>query len=122
MSLKPLLALGFHETPVPVARGGEEVAEGGLEETPSKSSGCAGVGMREAFTLLHIPLLIPEPAEGSSFSLSQEILQHLRQEEREVTMGSTETSVMPSSSVLSQEPELLISGLEKPLPLRSDVF
>ena len=107
---------------IPVARGGEEVAEGGLEETPSKSSGCAGVGMREAFTLLHIPLLIPEPAEGSSFSLSQEILQHLRQEEREVTMGSTETSVMPSSSVLSQEPELLISGLEKPLPLRSDVF
>ncbi|XP_059744254.1 stimulator of interferon genes protein isoform X3 [Bos taurus] len=67
-------------------------------------------------------IVYQEPAEGSSFSLSQEILQHLRQEEREVTMGSTETSVMPGSSVLSQEPELLISGLEKPLPLRSDVF
>lgn len=37
-------------------------------------------------------------------------------------MGSVETSVMPGSSVLSQEPELLISGMEKPLPLRSDVF
>ncbi|KAF4015146.1 hypothetical protein G4228_005884 [Cervus hanglu yarkandensis] len=67
-------------------------------------------------------IVYEEPAEGSSFSLSQEILQHLRQEEREVTMGSMETSVMPGSSVLSQEPELLISGMEKPLPLRSDVF
>nr|XP_020764082.1 stimulator of interferon genes protein isoform X2 [Odocoileus virginianus texanus] len=67
-------------------------------------------------------IVYQEPAEGSSFSLSQEILQHLRQEEREVTMGSVETSVMPGSSVLSQEPELLISGMEKPLPLRSDVF
>ena len=28
-----------------MARGGEEVAEGKLEETPSKSSGCAGVGV-----------------------------------------------------------------------------
>ena len=84
-----------------MARGGEEVAEGKLEETPSKSSGCAGVGVCEAFTPLHIPLLIPEPAEGSSFSLSQEILQHLRQEEREVTMGSMETSVIPASSALS---------------------
>lgn len=55
MSLKPLLALGFHETPVPMARGGEEVAEGGLEETPSKSSGCAGVGVCEAFTPYTFP-------------------------------------------------------------------
>ncbi|XP_033262553.1 stimulator of interferon genes protein isoform X3 [Orcinus orca] len=67
-------------------------------------------------------IVYQEPAEGSSFSLSQEILQHLRQEEREVTMGSMGTSVMPVSSTLSQEPELLISGMEQPLPLRSDIF
>ncbi|XP_007461503.1 PREDICTED: stimulator of interferon genes protein [Lipotes vexillifer] len=67
-------------------------------------------------------IVYQEPAEGSSFSLSQEILQHLRQEESEVTMGSLGTSVMPVSSTLSQEPELLISGMEQPLPLRSDVF
>ncbi|XP_036702278.1 stimulator of interferon genes protein isoform X5 [Balaenoptera musculus] len=67
-------------------------------------------------------IVYQEPAEGSSFSLSQEILQHLRQEEREVTMGTVGTSVMPVSSTLSQEPELLISGMEQPLPLRSDVF
>lgn len=96
--------------------------EGGLEDSPSKSSGCARVGMCEALTPLPTPTLVPEPAEGSSFSLSQEILQHLRQEEREVTMGSMGTSVMPVSSTLSQEPELLISGMEQPLPLRSDIF
>ncbi|XP_058917294.1 stimulator of interferon genes protein isoform X3 [Kogia breviceps] len=67
-------------------------------------------------------IVYQEPAEGSSFSLSQEILQHLRQEAREVTMGSVGTSVMPIPSTLSQEPELLISGMEEPLPLRSDVF
>jgi len=37
-------------------------------------------------------------------------------------MGSAETSVVPTSSTLSQEPELLISGMEQPLPLRSDIF
>ena len=37
-----------------MARGGEEVGEGGLEEPPSKSSGCAGVGMCEAFTTPYI--------------------------------------------------------------------
>ncbi|XP_021557627.1 stimulator of interferon genes protein [Neomonachus schauinslandi] len=67
-------------------------------------------------------IVYSEPAEGSSFSLSQEILRHLRQEEREVTMGSLDTSIVPSSSTLSQEPKLLISGLEQPLPLRTDVF
>lgn len=66
-------------------------------------------------------IVYSEPAEGSSFSLSQEILQHLRQEEREVTMGSLDTSIVPSSSTLSQEPKLLISGLEQPLPLRTDI-
>ncbi|XP_011218604.1 stimulator of interferon genes protein isoform X2 [Ailuropoda melanoleuca] len=67
-------------------------------------------------------IVYQEPAEGSSFSLSQEILRHLRQEEREVTVGSPDTSIVPSSSTLSQEPKLLISGLEQPLPLRTDVF
>uniref|UniRef100_A0A8D0MQQ1 Stimulator of interferon genes protein n=1 Tax=Sus scrofa TaxID=9823 RepID=A0A8D0MQQ1_PIG len=67
-------------------------------------------------------IVYQEPTEGGSFSLSQEILRHLRQEEREVTMGSAETSVVPTSSTLSQEPELLISGMEQPLPLRSDIF
>ncbi|XP_023473369.1 stimulator of interferon genes protein isoform X1 [Equus przewalskii] len=67
-------------------------------------------------------IVYQEPADGSSFSLSQEILQHLRQEEREVTVGSAETSVVATSSTLSQDPQLLISGMEQPLPLRSDVF
>ncbi|CAK7320664.1 stimulator of interferon genes protein isoform X1 [Vulpes vulpes] len=67
-------------------------------------------------------IVYQEPAEGSSFSLSQEILRHLRQEEREVTMGSMDTSIVHSSSTLSQEPNLFISGLEQPLPLRTDVF
>ncbi|XP_032013942.1 stimulator of interferon genes protein isoform X2 [Hylobates moloch] len=62
-----------------------------------------------------------EPADDSSFSLSQEVLRHLRQEEKEeVTVGSLKTSAVPSTSTMSQEPELLISGLEKPLPLRTD--
>ncbi|XP_014650944.1 PREDICTED: stimulator of interferon genes protein [Ceratotherium simum simum] len=67
-------------------------------------------------------IVYQESAEGSSFSLSQEILRHLRQEEREVTVGSTGTLVVPSSSMLSRDPELLISGTEQPLPLRSDIF
>ena len=65
---------------------------------------------------------VPEPEEGSNFSLSQEILRHLRQEEREVTVGSVGTSMVRNPSVLSQEPNLLISGMEQPLPLRTDVF
>ncbi|XP_023405327.1 stimulator of interferon genes protein isoform X3 [Loxodonta africana] len=73
-------------------------------------------------------IVYQESAEGSSFLLSQEILWHLRQEEKEeFTVGSVGTSVVPgpsspSTSSLSQEPKLLISGLEQPLPLRSDVF
>ncbi|KAM9254212.1 stimulator of interferon genes protein [Dugong dugon] len=73
-------------------------------------------------------IVYQESAEGSSFSLSQEILRHLRQEEREeVTVGSVGTSVVPSpsspsTSSLSQEPKLLISGMEQPLPLCTDVF
>ncbi|XP_042547999.1 stimulator of interferon genes protein [Dipodomys spectabilis] len=64
-----------------------------------------------------------EPAEGNSFSLSQEVLQHLRQEEREeITVRSFQTSVMPPYSVLSQEPKLLISDMEQPLPLRTDLI
>ncbi|XP_012501803.1 PREDICTED: stimulator of interferon genes protein isoform X2 [Propithecus coquereli] len=60
--------------------------------------------------------------EGSGFSLSQEILQHLRQEEKEeIAVGSSGTSVVPTST-LSQDPELLISGMEQPLPLRTDIF
>nr|XP_012604522.1 stimulator of interferon genes protein isoform X2 [Microcebus murinus] len=61
--------------------------------------------------------------ERSGFLLSQEILQHLRQEEKEeVAVGSAGTSVVPSSTMLSQDPELLISGMEQPLPLRTDIF
>ncbi|XP_047410845.1 stimulator of interferon genes protein isoform X1 [Sciurus carolinensis] len=68
-------------------------------------------------------IVYQEPAEGSSFSLSQEVLRHMRQEEKEeVTMSNLGTSVMPSPSTLSQEPRLLISDMEQPLPLRTDVF
>ncbi|XP_053763429.1 stimulator of interferon genes protein isoform X3 [Panthera pardus] len=67
-------------------------------------------------------IVYQEPAEGSNFSLSQEILRHLRQEEREVTVGSVGTSMVRNPSVLSQEPNLLISDMEQPLPLRTDVF
>ncbi|XP_016059234.1 PREDICTED: stimulator of interferon genes protein [Miniopterus natalensis] len=64
-----------------------------------------------------------EPTEGRSFSLSQEILRHLQQEEREeVTVGSVGTSVAPDSSTEFQEPELLISEMDQPLPLRTDAF
>ncbi|XP_050651021.1 stimulator of interferon genes protein [Macaca thibetana thibetana] len=66
-------------------------------------------------------IVYSEPADDSSFSLSQEVLQHLRQEEKEeVTVGSLKNSAVPSTSTMSQEPELLISGMEKPLPLRTD--
>ncbi|XP_032106444.1 stimulator of interferon genes protein isoform X2 [Sapajus apella] len=68
-------------------------------------------------------IVYQEPADGSSFLLSQEVLRHLRQEEEEeVTVGSLKTSEVPITSTMSQEPELLISGMEKPLPLRSDLF
>nr|A0A291NUG3.1 RecName: Full=Stimulator of interferon genes protein; Short=STING [Pteronotus parnellii]ATJ03489.1 transmembrane protein 173 [Pteronotus parnellii] len=64
-----------------------------------------------------------EPAEGGNFSLSQEILRHLKQEEKEeVTVDSARTSVMPDPSMLPQGPELLISSMDQPLPLRTDVF
>lgn len=67
---------------------------------------------------------IPEPEEESSFSLSQEILRHLQQEEREeVTVGNVGTlAAVPDSSTLTQEPELLISDMDQPLPLRTDIF
>ncbi|XP_077793217.1 stimulator of interferon genes protein isoform X4 [Macaca mulatta] len=66
-------------------------------------------------------IVYSEPADDSSFSLSQEVLRHLRQEEKEeVTVGSLKNSAVPSTSTMSQEPELLISGMEKPLPLRTD--
>ncbi|XP_020023516.1 stimulator of interferon genes protein isoform X2 [Castor canadensis] len=68
-------------------------------------------------------IVYQEPAEGNSFSLSQEVLRHLRQEEREeVTVSNFQTSVVPGSSVLSQEPRLLISDMEQPLPLRTDII
>lgn len=64
-----------------------------------------------------------EAAEGSSFSLSQEILKHLKQEEKEeVTMGTLGPPGMPEPSTLDEEPQLLISGMDQPLPLRTDVF
>ncbi|KAF7461623.1 stimulator of interferon genes protein [Marmota monax] len=68
-------------------------------------------------------IVYQESAEGSSFLLSQEVLRHMRQEEKEeVTLSTMGTSVVPSSSTLSQEPKLLISDMEQPLPLRTDVF
>ncbi|KAL6037996.1 hypothetical protein STEG23_022689 [Scotinomys teguina] len=68
-------------------------------------------------------IVYQEPKEGNSFSLSQEILRHIRQEEKEeVTMSGPQTSEMSHSSVLSQEPRLLISDMEQPLPLRTDLF
>ncbi|XP_034373624.1 stimulator of interferon genes protein [Arvicanthis niloticus] len=68
-------------------------------------------------------IVYQEPTEGNSFSLSQEVLRHIRQEEKEeVTMSAPPTSVAPRSSVLSQEPRLLISGMDQPLPLRTDLI
>ncbi|KAM8764320.1 stimulator of interferon genes protein [Rhynchonycteris naso] len=68
-------------------------------------------------------IVYEEPAEGSSFSLSQEILRHLQQEEKEeLTVGRAETSVVPDTSILPQEPKLLISGMDQPLPLRTDIY
>ncbi|KAM6224549.1 LOW QUALITY PROTEIN: stimulator of interferon genes protein [Rhynchocyon petersi] len=73
-------------------------------------------------------IVYQESAEGSTFSLSQEILRHLRQEgTEEITMGHMEPSMVhrPSScstSSLSREPMFLISDMEQPLPLRTDVF
>lgn len=79
--------------------------------------------MCEDLTHSTFPTPIPEPTEGRSFSLSQEILRHLQQEEREeVTVGSVGTSVAPDSSTEFQEPELLISEMDQPLPLRTDAF
>ncbi|XP_051019748.1 stimulator of interferon genes protein [Acomys russatus] len=68
-------------------------------------------------------IVYQEAAEGNSFSLSQEVLRHIRQEEKEeVTMSGPQTSVAPPSSALSQEPKLLISDMEQPLPLRTDLI
>ncbi|XP_013368363.1 PREDICTED: stimulator of interferon genes protein isoform X7 [Chinchilla lanigera] len=68
-------------------------------------------------------IVYQEPAEGGSFLLSQEVLRHLRQEEREeVSLDSSEALAVPDSTTLSQEPQLLISGTEQPLPLRTDIF
>lgn len=68
-------------------------------------------------------IVYQEPAEGGSFSLGQEILRHLRQEKREeVIMGPEGTSVVPGSSTLHQQPQLLISGMDQPLPLCTDCF
>lgn len=72
----------------------------------------------------HCRLIVyQESEEGNSFSLSQEVLRHIRQEEKEeVTMSDPPTSVAPRPSLLSQEPRLLISGMEQPLPLRTDLI
>ncbi|XP_011380568.1 stimulator of interferon genes protein [Pteropus vampyrus] len=70
-------------------------------------------------------IVYQEPTEESDFSLSQEILKHLRQEEKEeVTVGTVSSTLHqePVSSTLYQEPELLISGMDQPLPLRTDIF
>nr|BAE32222.1 unnamed protein product [Mus musculus]BAE42224.1 unnamed protein product [Mus musculus]BAE42310.1 unnamed protein product [Mus musculus] len=68
-------------------------------------------------------IVYQEPTDGNSFSLSQEVLRHIRQEEKEeVTMNAPMTSVAPPPSVLSQEPRLLISGMDQPLPLRTDLI
>ncbi|KAM5300411.1 stimulator of interferon genes protein [Ctenodactylus gundi] len=68
-------------------------------------------------------IVYQEPAEGNGFSLSQEVLRRLRQEEREeVTLGTLGTLMVRDSSTLSEEPRLLISGMDQPLPLRTDIF
>ncbi|XP_006866201.1 PREDICTED: stimulator of interferon genes protein [Chrysochloris asiatica] len=70
-------------------------------------------------------IVYQESAEEGSFSISQEILRHLRQEEKEeVTVGNSvlPSPSLPSTSSLSQEPRFLISDIEQPLPLRTDVF
>ncbi|XP_043842587.1 stimulator of interferon genes protein [Dromiciops gliroides] len=63
----------------------------------------------------------PEDKSLSNFSLSKEILRHLRQERQEEFVMRPERAVA-TSSTLSQEPQLLISGMEQPLSLRTDGF
>ncbi|XP_055481511.1 stimulator of interferon genes protein [Psammomys obesus] len=68
-------------------------------------------------------IVYQDPAEGNSFSLSQEVLRHIRQEEKEeVPMNGPESSGEPCSSMLSQEPRLLISDMGQLLPLRTDLI
>ncbi|XP_074068979.1 stimulator of interferon genes protein isoform X2 [Macrotis lagotis] len=65
----------------------------------------------------------PEDRSPNNFSLSKEILRHLRQERQEEFFMRPERAVsMATSSTFSQEPQLLISGLEQPLSLRTDGF
>lgn len=96
-----------------------------MKDLPSKSSGCVEVGLCEVLTPLPttFPNPILDPTEESSLSLSQEILRHLQQEEKEeVIVGSMGTSGVPGSSTLPEEPDLLISEMDPPLPLRTDIF
>ncbi|XP_049641980.1 stimulator of interferon genes protein [Suncus etruscus] len=62
-------------------------------------------------------LIVYEDSAERNHSLSQEILWHLRQEREEVPMGSVRRSVPPT---LSQEPQLLISGMDQPRSLHSN--
>ncbi|XP_055980553.1 stimulator of interferon genes protein [Sorex fumeus] len=69
-------------------------------------------------------LIIYQDNAEESFSLSQKILQHLRQEQEKVPVCSEGTSGVTGTPTLSQEPQLLISDLEdtdQPRPLRSDI-
>ncbi|XP_072486577.1 stimulator of interferon genes protein isoform X1 [Notamacropus eugenii] len=65
----------------------------------------------------------PEDRALSNFSLSKEILRHLRQEhQEEFVMGPERAVGVATPSTLLSEPQLLISGTDQPLPLRTDGF
>lgn len=74
------------------------------------------VGMCEVLISLPCAPTLSDSAERNH-SLSQEILWHLRQEREEVPLGSVRMSVPPT---LSQEPQLLISGMDQPGSLHSN--
>ncbi|KAM9071038.1 stimulator of interferon genes protein [Sarcophilus harrisii] len=83
-----------------------------LEDAPEARDCCRLVVYQE-----------PEDKAVSNFSLSKEILRHLRQErQEEFAIGPKRAMTVTTSSTLSQEPQLLISGMEQPLSLRTDGF
>ncbi|XP_068960440.1 stimulator of interferon genes protein isoform X2 [Petaurus breviceps papuanus] len=66
-------------------------------------------------------IVYQEPEDGalSNFSLSKEILRHLRQAQQEEFVVQPERALgVAPSSTLFEEPELLISGSDQPLSLR----
>ncbi|XP_016284133.2 stimulator of interferon genes protein [Monodelphis domestica] len=83
-----------------------------LEDAPEARNHCRLIVYQE-----------PEDRTLSGFSLSKEILRSLRQErQEEFAMEPRRDESVARASAWSQEPELLITGMEQPLPLRTDGF